>query len=529
MTLAPRFLVNLWAGLRLARFGRRLKSSGYDIREQHAAFARLMKQLARTSFGRSQGIGGGISYADFKEKVAPRPYAAFAPYLTRMAAGESDVLVPGKCPLFVETAGTTGAPKLLPVSEAMLAHFRDALSESLFHYACRAGHTGVFLGRHLQIGASTAVRETNGILCTSLDGIVTLCVSRWVDANLRAPPGRVAQMPEGMEKIAAIAATMLSRDVTLIGGTPPSLQALVETVIQSAGRDKSDPSPLQAVWPNLECCVHTGTPLGFFEETLRPLLGSAVRFHEIYATAEGIFAAQDTGHPAAMRLISDAGIFFEFLPATAYHESTVERAGAHCLPLEKIQTGTDYVLIVTTPAGLCRYATGDIVHFVTASPPRLRFVGRAGFQLNTVGENVSEHDLFKTLQAVCSRHGWSPIAFHVAPYEQRLGPGLVAHVHEWWLELGTHTVKTPMANVLGPELDSELVRRNADYAQRRRNNLLGAPQIRLVIPGVFERWAQQRGKSASASKIPACRPDRLVADQLASLAPFYQTAIISGK
>jgi hypothetical protein len=521
--------VNFWTGLRLAHFGHRLKSPDHDIRAQHAAFARLMNQLARTSFGRSQGITARMSYTDFREKIAPRPYASFAPHLNRMAAGESGVLVPGKCPLFVETAGTTGPPKLLPVPEAMLAHFRKALSDALFHHAHRAGHTGVFLGRHLQLGASTAVRETHGIHRTSLEGILTLCVSRWVDANLCAPPGRVAQMPEGTEKIAATAATMLKRDVTLIGGTPASLQALAETVLKSVGLDKSDASLLETVWPNLECCVHTGTPLGFFEDSLRPLLGSAVKFHEIYAAAEGIFAAQDGGHPAAMRLISDAGVFFEFLPAAEYHESTVERAGAHCLPLEKIKTGTDYVLIVTTPAGLCRYATGDIVHFVTASPPRLRFVGRAGFRLNTVGENVSEYDLFKSLQAVCSRHGWSPIAFHVAPYEQRLGPGLVAHVHEWWLELGTHTVKTPMANVLGPELDSELLRRNADYAQRRRNNLLGAPQIRLVIPGVFERWSQQQGVSAGARKILPCRPDRLVADQLASLAPFHQPAIISGK
>jgi len=41
------------------------------------------------------------------------------------------------------------------------------------------------------------------------------------------------------------------------------------------------------------------------------------------------------------------------------------------------------------------------------------------------------------------------------------------------------------------------------------------------MPGVFAQWAAQQGKAASASKMPRCRSDRLVADQLAALARFH--------
>jgi hypothetical protein len=524
MTLAPRFLVNFWAGLQVARFGHRIKSLGRGIGAQQAAFARLMGAAAGTEFGRTHGLGAGISYEQFRDQVPPQTYGHFQSYIARMIAGEADVLVPGRCPFFVETAGTSGLlTKFLPVPEAMITHFRQGVRDAVFHYAHRTGHAGIFLGRQVHFGASTAVIESKGSYRTSLDGMLTLCLSPWVEANLRSPPAPIAQLPEGAEKTIATARVMLRRDVTLVAGTPALLCDLALAVREAAG--PPPPPHLQALWPNLECCLHTGAPLGLYGEQLRALLGPTVRFHEVYASAEGIFAAQDGGSPVALRLLADAGVFFEFLPLSLYHETTLTHAGALCLPLEKIQAGTDYVLVVTTPAGLCRYVTGDIVRFVSVDPPRLQFAGRAAFQLNSFGERVSERDVFESVQAVCAQNGWHATAFHVAPYVQRIAAGQVANVHEWWLELGTHTVKTPMANVLGPELDAQLFHRNADYAARREQGQLGAPQVRLVMPGVFARWAEEQRKTASASKLPRCRPDRLIADQLAVLARFHQDAL----
>jgi len=367
------------------------------------------------------------------------------------------------------------------------------------------------------------VTEQKGSYRTSLDGMLTLCLSPWVEANLRSPSAPIAQLPEGAEKTIATARSMLRRDVTLLAGAPALICDLALAVREAAG--EPPPPHLQALWPNLECCLHTGAPLGLHGEPLRAALGPAVRFHEVYAAAEGIFAAQDGGSPTALRLLADAGVFFEFLPLAVYNEAALAHAGPLCLPLEKVQAGTDYVLVVTTPAGLCRYVTGDIVRFVSVDPPRLQFTGRVAFQLNAFGERVSERDVSETVQAVCAQNGWHATAFHVAPYAQRFAAGQVANVHEWWLELGTHTHKTPMANVLAPELDAQLFHRNADYAARREQGLLGAPQVRLVMPGVFARWAEEQRKTASASKLPRCRSDRLIADQLAALAPFHQDSL----
>jgi hypothetical protein len=279
---------------------------------------------------------------------------------------------------------------------------------------------------------------------------------------------------------------------------------------------------LQAVWPNLECFAFTGAPLGLHAETLRASLGPTVKFHEVYAAAEGIFAAQDDGAPAGLRLLTDTGVFFEFLPLRSFNEETLAKAGAECLPLDQVKTGTDYVLVVTTPAGLCRHVSGDIVRFLSLEPPRLQFIGRTRLLLNSFGERVTERELSDTLLAVCARNGWSPVSFHVAPFVHRIAAGQTVNSHEWWVELGTHTHKTPTANVLGPEFDTELALRNPDYAAKRANRTLGFPTVRLVMPGVFEQCAQKQPRGGSAIKMPRCRSDRQVADQLAALTHFHQ-------
>ena len=523
MTLAPKFLVNFWAGFRVATFIRRLKSLGRGVSAQQKTFSRLMARSAKTEFGRAQGFTASTLYAQFRESVAPRTYEFFAPLIQRMAAGETGVLTPERCVFFVETASTTGdRPKLLPVPAEMLKHYRRGLHAALCLYANRVRHNGVFLGRHLHLGASTAVLEQAGAYRTSLDGMLTLCLTPWVEANLRSPPLAVANLPEGPEKIQAAARSMVGRDVTLVAGTPATIYALSLAAREAASVGKRRMTTLQAMWPNLECFLHTGAPLGLYTEILRNSLGSSVNFHEIYAAAEGIFAAQDNGNPAALRLLTDAGIFFEFLPLRQFSEDTLANAGPLCLPLEKIEPGVDYVLLLTTPAGLCRYVPGDIVRFLSINPPRLQFAGRTQMQLNAFGERVTERELLESLLVVCQNNGWQAVNFHVVPFHHRASAGQTLSSHEWWMELRTHSMKTPTANVIAPELDAELGRRNRDYAAKRADRTLDLPSVRLVMPGVFEQWAQDQSKSSSASKMPICRSDRIIADQLAQCTKFHQ-------
>jgi hypothetical protein len=206
---------------------------------------------------------------------------------------------------------------------------------------------------------------------------------------------------------------------------------------------------------------------------------------------------------------------------SAFDLRNLANLGASAVPLEGVKVGVNYALLVTTPGGLFRYVLGDVVRFNSVDIPRLVYAGRTDLQLNAFGENVIEKDITEALLTVTQRHGWSLVNFHVAPVFANTLTGQLRGCHEWWLELRVPTIETPTANVIGPELDAEIRRRSSAYEAKRAARGLEPPTVRLVMPGVFEQWMNQRGRWGGQNKMPRCRSDRLVADQLAELSRFF--------
>lgn len=521
MTLAPRLLVSFLAGLRVARLKRRLRGAGDGLAGQRRAFRHLTGQLAGTAFGREHRLEAGMDYVRFRAAVPLRTIEQFQPYVARMMAGEAGVLWPGDCRLYVETAGTTtGTPQRLPVTGEQLEHYRAGLAATVLLLAARTGHTGLFLGRHLHAGGSVDLVEAGRNHTGSLEAFTHFALSPWTEANLYAPPAPVAVLPEGAARTEQTVERMLRRDVTVLVGNPAALHALAEAVRRKASAPKRVVHHLTAVWPNLEGVIHTGAAPGLLGGELRAMAGPSVLQHELYAAAEGYFAAQESDASAGLRLLTELGVFFEFLPWAGFSEGGLAVAGSRCVGLDQVRPGVDYVLVVTTPAGLCRAVTGDIVRFLETEPPRLQFVGRTRHRLEAFDEQIGERELTDALLEVCAAQGWSPVCFHVAPLAHRLAPP--AHGgHEWWIELRSGTVRTPTGPLLAEELDAALARRNADYAARRADQRLAPPVVRLVMPGTFERWRAEHWPGCSPAKLPRCRSDRAIADGLMGLARFH--------
>jgi hypothetical protein len=357
-----------------------------------------------------------------------------------------------------------------------------------------------------------------------LAAFLALSLPAWAARHFCEPGSSIAQMTDWSAKLEAIAERTLQRDITLLAGLPRTILELTEILRASASRRGTSATPLKALWPNLECLVHGGAPLEPFADELRAALGPDVCFHEVYPAAEGFVAVQDTDAASGLRLMVSTGLYFEFLPMASFDEGNLAHLGARIMPLDGVQSGVDYALVLTTPAGLCRYVVGDVVRFLSTDIPRLIYVGRTSLQLNAFGERLMEKDLTDALVVVGRRHGWTVVNFHVAPVFAGTLTGQMHGGHEWWIELKVPTIETPTANVISPELDAELTRRNESYAAKRRGRGLEPPAIRLVMPGVFEQWMKKNARWGGQHKMPRCRPDRVVADQLAELSRFYVEA-----
>ena len=529
MFTPPQSLLSLGAGWMAAHRARQLRARGWALKAQAGVAATLRQKLAVTAYGRAHGIEPRLTSAAWRERVPLRTYEGFAPYVDRMKAGETDVLWPGRCDYYAVSSGTTaGRTKYLPITPDMLEHFRKAGLDSLLYYAARAGHGKVFGGKHLFLGGATTLSplpEAGGrpAFAGDLSGITALNLPAWVEKHLYEPGAEIAQLADWPAKIDAIARRCAGRDIRMLAGIPSWVLILAAAVLEEAGRAAGGKkfTTLREVWPRFECLVHGGVPIGPFAEELHAVCGPGVNFHEVYPASEGFIAAQDAEASAGLRLVADAGIYYEFLPLNEFDEDRLGHLGARAVPLEGVKVGVDYALIMSTPAGLTRYVIGDVVRFISTEPARLVYAGRTKLQLSAFGEHVIEKELTDALTAVCTRHHWQVVNFHVAPIFINSLVGQKRGSHEWWLELRPGTEETPTGPVLAEFLDAELQRLNDDYEAKRKGGGLLSPTVRLVMPGVFEQWQRAAGRWGGQNKMPRCRSDRKIADELAKFAPFH--------
>jgi len=494
---------------------RRNRVGGAAVAVQDQIRRDLLARFAQTAFGRSEGIRAEMSGAEFRMTVAVRSYEELAPWIERMQRGEADVLWPGRCAYYAVSSGTTaGRTKYLPITPEMLAHFRRAGLASLCYYNGRRGHARVFRGRHLFLGGATRLapiehgqpfRAWGG----DLSGITAVNLPRWIERQLYEPGREVARIADWPTKLRAIAERTQDRDITLVGGIPSWLLILAEQMRATTGA-----AVMSEIWPRLECLVHGGVPLGPFAGELRAAFGEGINFHEVYPASEGFIAAQDASPEDGLRLIADAGIFYEFVPWKIFQNMKSSEVGAHAVTLEGVLCGVDYVLLMTTPGGLCRYVIGDVVRFISKEPPRLVYVGRTSLQLSAFGEHVIEKELTDALTVVAARHAFTVINFHVAPVFARALPPASRGRHEWWLEVRTGGESEVDQGEVARALDTELQRLNEDYEAKRQGGGLELPLVRWVRPGTFEQWMRAKGKWGGQSKMPRCRSDREIADDL---------------
>ena len=525
MSVLPKPLFLLRTSWQTARMARRLQRGHTAIAAQQQTFKRLLEKISGTVYGRDLGMHAGMSYADFKARVPIRDYQQLTPYFDRIKRGEPHVLWPGECPWQTHSAGTTNHPRWLPVTTDLLVHFEAAETAALMYHSIRVGHAGVFRGRHLSLernpDLSPLATTKTGLTSPPLPIPATVPqMPRWGAPQLSEPGALISEMTDWPAKLDAISERTLRMDITLLSGLPHWLLVFVNALRQRALAEELPVATLDAIWPNLECLMHHGVPIGPFHHELRRAAGTSVIFHEVYTAAEAFIAAQDVEAGSGLRLIEDAGVFFEFLPLDDYHEALPLSLGAKALSLEEVRPDQDYVLLLTTPAGLCRYAVGDIVRFLSTEPPRLIMVGDTKLRLNAFAENVVEKDVTDAVVAVCDRHDWTITNFHVAPLFSSSLIGQTRGRHEWWVELKAGTTETPTGPILAAEIDVELQERHASYALKRQRGPLEAPVVRLVMPGFFAHWLQQQGRWGGPHKMPRCGSDRAVAAEFSAIACF---------
>ena len=179
------------------------------------------------------------------------------------------------------------------------------------------------------------------------------------------------------------------------------------------------------------------------------------------------------------------------------------------VPLEEVELGRPYALIITTNAGLWRYRIGDTLTFTSTAPFRVRLTGRTKHYINVFGEELVVENAEKAIERTCRELSVEVSDFTAGPIYMKQG---LSGGHEWIVEFVKPLEHCPE---FADRLDAHLKALNSDYeAKRHKDMALSPPLVHFAPPGTFHRWMRGRGKLGGQNKVPRLANDRVYLEQI---------------
>jgi hypothetical protein len=508
---------------RLLKTGSALQASRFAARDplasQREIFSWLISRGAGTQFGSDHGLAELVSlpfaeaYRRYRVQVPVRTYEDFwSDYFSRgLRQGEGgkelvleNMTWPGRIPFFCETSGTTAPSKFIPFSREMFAANRRAAVDLTSCYLNANRRSRLFHGKLLYMAGNTELTDLGaGVKSGDMSAITLRYRPSYLNPFI-APDAATAALP-WEEKLERLAELLLSDpSIRGISGVPPWIILLLKRCAELGG------APLAELVPNLELIVHGGTSMKPYRREFDGLFPhTAPHFLELLPSSEAFMAFQHLGEDQ-MRLAPYYGVFFEFVPCEELDDRGCPAPDAPCVPLEEIEVGRRYAVILTTCAGLWRYHIGDTIRFSALSPLYIEFTGRDKF-LDRFEEKVTQGEVE---QAVATLNGSPGVDIR----EFIVGPQISGRRHHWVFAMGNHW--SGSSRDLAEALDRALGSMNADYRTFRAQGRINAPLVQVVQEDDIYRWSKDvRGKLGGQSKIPHIDPT-LEGELVASLAAF---------
>jgi len=492
-------MIDLTPALRLYARGRRAKLAKLNnIEEQWRQLIALVRKAAMTRFGREHGFQGITDVAAFQAAVPLRRYDDFWRGYWRPAFPVlEDVSWPGRVPFFAVTSGTTsGASKYIPVTRAMNRSNVRAGLDLLSHHVAHRPRSKIFGGKSFMLGGSTdLVREAKDIYSGDLSGIAIKRLPWWA-GPIAFPPLKIALMSDWEKKIERLAALAPSADIRAITGTPSWLLILFDRQQANAGRQVS----ARDLYPHLEMLVHGGVNFKPYRARFEQFLNGGAELREVYPASEGFIALQDETPADGLRLITDNGLFFEFVPVDELDSANPTRHW-----LKNVERDVNYAIVLSTCAGAWGYIIGDTVRFVSLSPPRIVITGRTSYTLSAFGEHLIGEEIEDAVAKAAEAQGLTVTDFSVgAIYPTRAGD-LGGHLYIVEFQHAATTSIDAFAGLI----DERLKACNDDYRAHRAEGFgMRAPEVYAVPPGTFAAWMKARGRLGGQNKVP-----RIINDQ----------------
>ena len=463
---------------------------------QRYVLQRLLHTAAGTEYGRNHLFGNTRSYEDFVRNVPLNTYEELKGDIDRMRHGEQNVLWPGQVKWYAKSSGTTNdKSKFIPVSDEGLKHIHyQGGTDVVALYLRNNPKSRMFDGKGLILGGShspnynlpgSLVGDLSAILIENINPLVNL---------VRVPKKQTALLSDFEVKRDRIARETLHKNVTNLSGVPSWMMSVLVRVLELSGKEH-----INDVWPNLEVFFHGGIAFTPYRPQYERIITSpGMHYMETYNASEGFFGIQDDPADKSMMLMTDYGVFYEFLPMDEFGSDH-----PNIVPLEGVETGRNYAMIISTSCGLWRYMIGDTVKFTSLRPYKFVITGRTKYFINAFGEELIQDNAEKGLAYACERTGAEVKEYTAAPVFM---DSQAQCRHQWVIEFAKEPASlSEFADIL----DRRLQEINSDYEAKRFHNItLQHLEIVKARPNLFDDWLKSKGKLGGQHKVPRLSNDR---------------------
>ena len=466
------------------------------INVQQLVFDDLIRSAKETQFGKDHNFASITNHSEFAKQVPVRDYEQLKTYINQMVEGRENILWPGKPLYFAKTSGTTSGAKYIPLTKESMPFHIEAARNAILLYIHETGKADFVDGKMIFLQGSPILERKNGIQLGRLSGIVAHYVPNYLQKN-RLPSLETNCIEDWESKVDAIVEETISENMTVISGIPSWVQMYFEKLQERSQK------PVGTLFKNFNLFIYGGVNYEPYRAKFENLIGRKVDSIELFPASEGFFAFQDVQNEKGMLLLLNSGIFYEFIKTADFFNENPLR-----YTIGEVEIGVNYVLIISTNAGLWAYNIGDTVQFTSIKPYRIVVSGRIKHFISAFGEHVIGKEVEQAIEQATFGTAIRINEFTVAP---QISPEIGLPYHEWFIEFENLPEDE---SIFIAAIEKSMRSQNVYYDDLIQGNVLQSLKIRKVAKNGFQNYMKSIGKLGGQNKIPRLSNDRSIVDQL---------------
>ncbi|MCF0056586.1 GH3 auxin-responsive promoter family protein [Dyadobacter sp. CY356] len=470
-----------------------IKSEPDPVKEQREILQMLLEKARLTAFGKAykfkEILESDNIVAAFQQLVPVHDYDKMnADWWHYLLEGHQNVTWPGGQKYFALSSGTTSNSKHIPVTDDMLDAIKKSGTHEIMNLSAFNLPAEFFEKQILMLGSSTNLIEKDDHLEGEISGISASNIPGWFSGYYK--PGReIADIKDWDERVKAIAEQAPDWDIGCLSGIPAWIELMLKEIIK-----KHNLKNIHEIWPNLQVYTTGGVAFEPYRKSLEKLFAHPLIYIDTYLASEGFIAIQNRPETSSMALLTNSGIFFEFVPMEGDNidDDGLVKPNAEIVALEDAAEDVNYCLLISTVSGAWRYMIGDTVMLTDKARAEIKITGRTKHYLNVVGEQLSVNQMNGALRVLEKEYDLVMTEFIAAAIHKN-----EEFILKWYIS----SDKFPDFNKVAESLDNALQISNKNYKVARGKALKGI-EVVLISDTLFHKWSEETKKLGGQVKIP---------------------------